>query len=99
MNTIQQRSRRHVTSTVIAVIASIVIARNPQKDLDHRISVVVLAAHTSLRCDAHVTVGYLSFGPIENIYVFCDLSVREKDWRSRAQDAEPCVQREAGELL
>ena len=35
------------------------------------------------------TVGYLSFGPIEkNIYVFCDLSVREKDWRSRARGAK-----------
>ena len=28
-----------------------------------------------------VTVGYLSFGHIEKEYVFCDLSVREKDWR------------------
>ena len=34
----------------------------------------------------HFTVGYLSFGPIEKMYnVFCDLSVREKDWRSRAR--------------
>ncbi len=41
-----------------------------------------------------VTVGYLSFGPIEKI-VFCDLSVREKDWRGKpglrahAQHTEP----------
>ncbi len=27
--------------------------------------------------------GYLSFGPIEKILCFCDLSVREKDWRSK----------------
>jgi hypothetical protein len=32
--------------------------------------------------------GYLSFGPIEKHYVFCDLSVREKDWRSRARGAQ-----------
>ncbi len=29
------------------------------------------------------TVGYLSFGPIEKILCFCDLSVREKDWRGK----------------
>ena len=36
------------------------------------------------------TVGYLSFGPIEKYKknVFCDLSVREKDWRSRARGAK-----------
>jgi len=35
------------------------------------------------------TVVCLSFGPIENIYyVFCDLSVRENDWRSRARAAK-----------
>ncbi len=50
-----------------------------------------------------VTVGYLSFGPIEKQYVFCDVSVREKDWRSRARgakatSAEHCLQGEAGKL-
>jgi hypothetical protein len=35
------------------------------------------------------TVGYLSFGPIENKYYdFCDQSVREKAWRSRARGAQ-----------
>ncbi len=32
------------------------------------------------------TVGYLSFGPIDKL-CFCNLSVREKDWRSRARGA------------
>ena len=27
--------------------------------------------------------GYLSLGPIEKILCFCDLSVREKDWRGK----------------
>ncbi len=35
------------------------------------------------------TAGYLSFGPIvKKDYVFCDVSVREKDWRSRARGAK-----------
>ncbi len=35
------------------------------------------------RC-ACATAGYLSFGPIEKAYYdFCDLSVREKDWRGK----------------
>ena len=34
------------------------------------------------------TVGYLSFGPIEKYIMFCDLSVREKDWCSRACGAK-----------
>jgi hypothetical protein len=34
------------------------------------------------------TVEYLSFGSIENIKCFCDLSVREKDCRSRARGAK-----------
>ena len=35
------------------------------------------------------TVGYLSFGPIENVhYVFRDLSLCEKDWRSCARGAQ-----------
>jgi hypothetical protein len=34
------------------------------------------------------TVGYLSFGPIEKILCFCDLSVREKDWRAASQAFE-----------
>ncbi len=39
--------------------------------------------------DAHVEGklvyrrGYLSVGPIEEIVCFCDLSVREKDWRKQ----------------
>ncbi len=31
------------------------------------------------------TVWFLSFGPIEKYYDFCDLRVREKDWHSRAR--------------
>ena len=34
------------------------------------------------------TVGCLSFGPIEVVLCFCDLSVREKDWHSRARGAK-----------
>ena len=34
------------------------------------------------------TVGCLSFGPIEKILCFCDVSVREKDWRSRARGVQ-----------
>jgi hypothetical protein len=35
------------------------------------------------------TAGCLRFGPIDKIfYVFGDLSVREKDWRSRARGAK-----------
>jgi hypothetical protein len=31
----------------------------------------------------------LRFGPIQKIlYVFCDLSVRKKDWRSRKRGAQ-----------
>ncbi len=41
--------------------------------------------HYDLRC---VTAGYLSFGPIEKYCVFCELSVREEDWRSRARGAK-----------
>ena len=33
------------------------------------------------------TCGCLSFEPIEKILFFCDLSVREKDWCSRARGA------------
>jgi hypothetical protein len=33
-------------------------------------------------------MGYLSFGRIENnLMLFGNLSVREKDWRSRAREA------------
>ena len=32
-----------------------------------------------------ITVGCLSFGPIEKYYDVCDLSVREKDWRSHTR--------------
>ncbi len=39
-------------------------------------------------CMGDCTVEYLSSGPIEKYYVFCDLSVREKDWRSRARRAK-----------
>jgi hypothetical protein len=39
-------------------------------------------------CCAHCTLGNLSFGSIEKYYVFCDLSVREKDWHSRARGAK-----------
>jgi hypothetical protein len=34
------------------------------------------------------TAGYLSFGPIEEYYEFCNLCVREKDWCSRACGAK-----------
>jgi hypothetical protein len=34
-----------------------------------------------------VTVGYLSFGPT-SLLLFCDLSVREKAWRSRVRVAK-----------
>ena len=30
-------------------------------------------------------MGYVSFGPIEKYYAFCDFSVREKDWRAASQ--------------
>ena len=52
----------------------------------------------------HNTTEYLSFGPIEeNIMFFCDLSGREKDWRSHTWSegdvsAEHCLQCEADEL-
>ncbi len=36
----------------------------------------------------HGTVGYLSFGPIEKILLFCDLCVREKNWRAASQAFE-----------
>ena len=39
-------------------------------------------------CYRTTTLGYPSFGPIKNINVFCDVSVREKDWRSRARGAQ-----------
>ena len=31
-----------------------------------------------------IRVGYLSLGPIQKTLRFCDISVREKAWRSRA---------------
>jgi hypothetical protein len=47
--------------------------------------------------------GTYGLDPLENILFFCDLSVREKDWRSRAWSegdvsAEHCLQCEVGEL-
>ena len=39
---------------------------------------------TMCKCHKVCTVGYLSFGPIENILCFCDLCAREKDWHRRA---------------
>ena len=43
--------------------------------------------------DRFGTAGYLRFGPIEKYimkkyYVFCDLSVREKDWRAESHAIE-----------
>ncbi len=38
-----------------------------------------------MRSTVYSTVGYLSFGPIEKILCFCDLSVRKKVWRSHAR--------------
>ncbi len=48
-------------------------------------NVLVLGQHLD---DMVCTMGYLRFGPIEEYYVFCDLSVRKKDWRNRARGAK-----------
>ncbi len=49
---------------------------------------VSVSAATPSQCLRLLTVGYLSFGPIEKNYIFCDLSVREKDWRAASQAFE-----------
>ena len=46
------------------------------------------AAQMSDKPPASGTTGYLRLGAIEKYYVFGDLSVREKDWRSRAHGAK-----------
>jgi hypothetical protein len=46
-----------------------------------------IAVRIVSRLSASVTVGYLSFGPIEKCYDFF-YSVREKDWRAGSQAFE-----------
>ncbi len=44
-------------------------------------------AYAFLNVDPASTVGYLSVGPMAQLLLFCDLSVREKAWRSRKRGA------------
>ena len=53
--------------------------------LQVRVQALADEAVVVLGCCDTLTAGYqyLSFGPIEKIFMFCDLSVREKDWRGK----------------
>jgi hypothetical protein len=68
--------------------------------IDHEDAAVgACASATAVLSRLCCTAGYLRFGPIDKIfmfsvtlacarYVFCDVSVREKDWCSRARGAQ-----------
>ena len=48
------------------------------------IRVAAAMPSANLHCELLVsTGGYLTFGPTDFLYVFCDLRVREKDWRGK----------------
>ncbi len=53
----------------------------------HGDTAVDLAVRACVYARACAT-GYLSFGTIEKILCFCDLSVHEKDWRAASQAFE-----------